>query len=66
MHYHERYLKGEHRRVWAEQTGLSHAIRDEPLWSEARGVAHEPMLGARRNVELLIERLNHRRPAALG
>jgi hypothetical protein len=55
--YLQRYLDGEHEAVWAELTALGPAIRQEPLASDARGVARETMTRARANVETLVARL---------
>lgn len=54
--YLERYLQGEHVKVWAELVGLGSAIRDEPLRSDADAVAVEIMKRAKQNVGFLIER----------
>jgi len=56
--YLERYLSGEYELVWAELVALGERVRDEPLSSDAWAVACETMRRVRRNVELLIPRLN--------
>jgi hypothetical protein len=55
--YLERYLAGEHEEVWAELTALGPAVRGPDLLTDAEAVARETMTRARRNVELLILRL---------
>ncbi len=55
--YLERYRNGERDAVWAELTALGAAIRDDPLYADARAVALETMTRARTNVALLVERL---------
>lgn len=55
--YLDRYLAGEHERVWAELVALGPAVRDEPIYTDARAVAQETMRRARRNIETLIPRL---------
>ncbi len=57
MGYLERYLQGEHERTWAELQELGPAVRQEPVYSEARAVADETMRRVRRNCERLIDRL---------
>ncbi len=47
----------ENTRVWAELTSLGSDIRQEPLFSDARAVAHETMSRARQNIEILVDRL---------
>ncbi len=54
----ERYKDGEHEPVWAELLALGPAIRDEPLYAEALAVTHETMSRAKRNVEILVDRLS--------
>lgn len=55
--YLDRYLAGEHEQVWAELQALGARVRDEPLFSDAFAVAHEAMRRVRRDIELLIPRL---------
>ena len=47
----------ENTRVWAELTSLGSDIRQEPLFSDAKAVAHETMSRARQNIEILLDRL---------
>lgn len=47
----------ENTRVWAELTSLGSDIRREPLFSDALAVARETMSRARKNIEILINRL---------
>jgi hypothetical protein len=55
--YLERYVAGEYEPVWAELHALGAAVRAEPLYSDALGVAHETMRRVRYNIETLIPRL---------
>jgi hypothetical protein len=55
--YLDRYLAGEHERVWDELVAQGAAIREEPLYSDALAVAHETMRRVRANIEMLIPRL---------
>ena len=55
--YLDRYLAGEHEQVWADLVTLGPAVRDEPVSTDARAVAHETMRRARHNIETLIPRL---------
>lgn len=55
--YLERYLVGEHERVWAELVALGGDVRQEPFYSDALAVARETMRRARANIETLIQRL---------
>lgn len=55
--YLERYLAGEYEQVWDELLAQRAAIRDEPLATDAWVVAQETMRRVRRNIELLIPRL---------
>ena len=47
----------ENTRIWAELTSLGADIRHEPLFSDAKAVAHETMSRAKQNIEILIDRL---------
>ena len=58
MSYLERYLKGEHVQVWSELQALGAAARQEPQYSQARGVASETMRRVKRNCERIIARLH--------
>ena len=55
--YPQRYLSGEHERVWAELVALGGRVREEPLYSDAWAVACETMRRVRHNIETLIPRL---------
>lgn len=55
--YLERYLAGEHERVWDELIALGSSVREEPVYSDALAVAYELMWRVRRNLETLIPRL---------
>jgi len=55
--YLDRYLAGEHERVWAELVALGPAVRDESIYTDARAVAHETMRRVRYNIETFIPRL---------
>jgi hypothetical protein len=57
MNYVERYLNGEHERVWADLQALGPAVRQEPHAALARQVAAETMRRVRRNCERLVSRL---------
>jgi hypothetical protein len=53
-----RYQAGEHEAVWQDMTGLGAAVREPLYFDDAWSVARETMKRARRNVELIIERLD--------
>jgi len=53
----ERYVQGEHKRVWEELVAFGEEVRDEPLYTDAVAVARETMRRARSNIEALIPRL---------
>src|SRR6266571_8166055 len=53
----ERYVEGEHRLVWAELLSYGPKVRDEPLLSQARAVAHETMKRVAQNILTLVPRL---------
>jgi hypothetical protein len=55
--YLERYVTGEHKRVWDELWVLGERVREEPLYTDAFGVARETILRARHNIKVLIPRL---------
>src|SRR5512142_1974934 len=57
MSYLARYLNGEHEQTWAELQALGPAVRESPVYADARAVADETMQRVRRNCERLIERL---------
>lgn len=58
MDYLERYLRGEHERVWEELQLLGPAVRHEPHLALARAVAAETMRRVRRNCGLIVSRLS--------
>ena len=53
----ERYLKGEHERVWDELYALGEAIQQDPFYNDAVAVTSETMLRARKNIEWITSRL---------
>lgn len=53
----QRYMAGEHQQVWQELLARGEQVREEPLYSDALAVARETMRRARRNIEMLVERL---------
>lgn len=55
--YLDRYLAGEHEAVWRELAALGPAVREPPVWDDARAVAAETMRRVRHDVELLVARL---------
>jgi hypothetical protein len=55
--YLERYRQGEREQVWAELLDLGPGVREGRLYAEAKSVARETMTRARRNIELLVQRL---------
>jgi hypothetical protein len=57
MDYLERYLRGNHQRVWQELTELGVKIWEEQFAEQAKAIARETMTRVRRNVESLIPRL---------
>lgn len=57
-HSLERYLAGEHERVWDELIELGARVREEPFLADATAVAHETMRRVRHNLSLLIPRLD--------
>lgn len=57
MTYLERYLRGEHEAVWNELLALGEAVRQEPVYSDAKAVAAETMQRTRRNIEKIYQRL---------
>lgn len=54
----ERYYAGEHEQVWNELAAYGALIRQEPIYSDAKAVAHETMLRAKQNISLLVKRLH--------
>jgi hypothetical protein len=54
----ERYQTGEHVAVWDELLALGDGVRSEPYYADALAVAAETMRRTRRNVELIIQRLD--------
>jgi hypothetical protein len=55
--YLERYVRGEYDRVWAELLALGERVHEEPIYTDARAVAHETMRRVQHNIELLMSRL---------
>lgn len=55
--FRERFLGGECEQVWNDLVGLKEQVREEPFYSEAIAVARETMRRTRRNIEVLIPRL---------
>jgi hypothetical protein len=53
-----RYYAGEHAQVWAELQALGASVRAEPNYGDARAVARETMRRVRRDIELLLARLD--------
>lgn len=58
MIFHERYMSGEREQVWSELVALGHQARHAAYFGDAYAVAKEMMRRVRRNVEVLVERLN--------
>src|SRR5512140_2125072 len=57
MEYLRRYTGGQHEQVWAELQALGEAVRQEPVFAEARLIAEETMRRVRRNCERIVGRL---------
>jgi hypothetical protein len=57
MSYYSRYLAGEHEQVWGELVQCGSAVRTEPLYSDAHGVAKVLAENAYRNLALIHRRL---------
>jgi hypothetical protein len=57
MSYVERYKQGDHEQVWRELMQLGPAVREEPIFSDAKAVAQETMRRVRQNIETLMVRL---------
>jgi len=55
--YLDRYVRGEHERVWAELVALGERVREPAVYADAVAVARETMHRARANVERIVERL---------
>jgi hypothetical protein len=55
--YLERYRAGEYTQVWEELIALGEGIRQTTIYADACAVARETMQRARRNVEVLYQRL---------
>jgi hypothetical protein len=58
MSFLDRYMSGECERVWGELVSLGHQARHAAYFGDAYAVAKETMRRVRRNVEILVERLN--------
>lgn len=56
--FSERYRKGERSQVWRDLVALGSAVREEPLYSDARLVAQMMMRRARYNMERIVARLH--------
>jgi hypothetical protein len=59
LSFYDRYQSGEHQQVWSQLVALGDAVRQEPVYSDARAVASETMRRARENIQTLIGRLHH-------
>lgn len=57
MGYLDRYIRGEHEQVWSELQSLGEAVRQEPLYGEARQVADETLRRVARNCDRIVTRL---------
>jgi hypothetical protein len=55
--YLDRYLRGEHERVWGELVALGTRVREPAIYTDAEAVARETMRRARANVERIVDRL---------
>lgn len=53
----DRYLVGEHRKVWEELVALGHLVRQDPHAADALAVAYETMSRVRANVRTIAARL---------
>lgn len=58
MNYLERYRNAEYELVWAELQALGPEVRDSSQYVQAVAVATETMRRVRRNLELIVSRLN--------
>jgi hypothetical protein len=58
MSFLDRYASGECERVWSDLVALGHQARHAAYFGDAYAVAKETMRRVRRNVEVLVERLN--------
>jgi hypothetical protein len=54
----DRYMKGERVAVWRELGALGKKVRHKRYYTDAVAVAQETMRRARRNVDVLIGRLD--------
>jgi len=54
----DRYLAGEHTKVWSELVALGPAVREEPNAADALAVAHETMARVEANVQTVTGRLH--------
>ena len=57
LRFHERYVAGEFRDVWAELAALGNGVWYDPIAADALAVAYETMHRAKTNVETLVSRL---------
>lgn len=56
----ERYQQGDYKQVWKDLLTLSQQVRQEPTFSDALATARETMTRLRRNLEVLVYRLNEK------
>src|SRR5262249_11099307 len=56
--YLDRYMHGDHERVWSELFAYGHDVRNQSLFLDALSVARETMTRVRWNLEQIIYRLN--------
>jgi len=57
LRFHERYLGGEFRGVWADLTALGDSVWYDPIAADALAVSYETMHRAKTNVQTLVNRL---------
>ena len=55
--YLDRYLGGEHARVWDELVALGERVREPAIYTDAVAVARETMHRTRANIDRIVERL---------
>src|SRR5689334_9540247 len=54
----DRYRSGEYEQVWSDLLKYGVHIREDPLFSDALGVARETMTRAKENIERIVSRLS--------